>query len=164
MTLHATLTGADLHESKGVDVASMNTVAVANGSGSANWQLVNTNMLDTSFKNTNQILLSGALPDLSTPGSCYFIPIPINITVSSIQLVLNNAITVANGLAIVANTNVGTVARVIIPYSSSAAGTTITSALIANTAISAGGFISVTAGLGSTTTCITYFTITATMN
>jgi len=32
---HSTLTGAELHESKGVAAASANTVAVANGSGSA---------------------------------------------------------------------------------------------------------------------------------
>lgn len=34
---HSTLTGAELHEPKGVSLASANTVYVANGSGSGSW-------------------------------------------------------------------------------------------------------------------------------
>ena len=36
-TLHSTLSGADLHEPKGIESASAGTVYVANGSGSGNW-------------------------------------------------------------------------------------------------------------------------------
>lgn len=36
-TFHSTLSGADLHEPKGIESASAGTVYVANGSGSGNW-------------------------------------------------------------------------------------------------------------------------------
>lgn len=37
MAQHSTLTGADLHEAKGVDAATAGDILVADGAGSANW-------------------------------------------------------------------------------------------------------------------------------
>lgn len=46
-TVHAELTGAELHEPKGADTASANTVYVADGTGSGVWKKVGSNNLDT---------------------------------------------------------------------------------------------------------------------
>lgn len=72
MALHSTLTGADLHESKGVDSASANTVYVANGAGSGTWQKVPAAAVDTlSIKNMNREQLFTAFIDIGTAGSRY---------------------------------------------------------------------------------------------
>lgn len=47
MAIHANLTGADLHEPKGVDTAPADSVYVADGSGSGIWQKINSSMVDT---------------------------------------------------------------------------------------------------------------------
>lgn len=47
MALHSTLSGTDLHESKGADSASAHAVAVADGSGSAAWGLITSASLDS---------------------------------------------------------------------------------------------------------------------
>lgn len=73
MALHRDLTGADLHEPKGVDTASANTVYVANGSGSGSWGKVGTDQINTSqFLNTNQEQFSGVFTDIGTSGSRWY--------------------------------------------------------------------------------------------
>ena len=55
MPLHADLTGADLHEPKGVDAAPASTVYLANGTGSGAWTKVTAAAVDTStIKNLNK--------------------------------------------------------------------------------------------------------------
>lgn len=46
MVAHSALTGADLHEPKGVAGAGSDTVYIANGSGSGSWAKVDTDVLD----------------------------------------------------------------------------------------------------------------------
>jgi hypothetical protein len=46
---HASLTGADLHEPKGVSTAAANTVYLANGNGSGTWTAANSVISDSSW-------------------------------------------------------------------------------------------------------------------
>lgn len=163
MALHSTLTGSDLHESKGVASASAGTVAVASGSGTAPWAKISTSNIDSSFKNTNNILLTGSVPDLSTNTSHYFVPVPFNCTITGFLCVLNNGITSADGVLILSNPGIGVMATLTIPHAGSTAGTTFTSAISSNNAVAAGNYVSVSAATGSTGTCIVYFILYGTM-
>lgn len=64
---HADLTGAQVHEPKDIDTASLGEVYVADGSGSGNWVALN-----NTFYNQNQYVLSQRMDDLAAAGSIYF--------------------------------------------------------------------------------------------
>lgn len=71
MAVHSSLTGADLHESKGVDSAGANTVYVANGAGSGAWVKLPASAVDGTVKNLNQSTEVFHFPDIGTSGSRY---------------------------------------------------------------------------------------------
>lgn len=72
MPNHSGLTGADLHEPKGVDAASADTVYIADGAGSGAWAKVDASSLDsTSVKNLNREQMFAAFIDIGTAGSRY---------------------------------------------------------------------------------------------
>lgn len=48
MVAHSSLTGADLHEPKGVATAGSNTVYVADGAGSGNWESIDGSVIASS--------------------------------------------------------------------------------------------------------------------
>jgi hypothetical protein len=91
MALHKDLTGADLHESKGVASASVNTVYVANGAGSGTWKKVPSAGIDgTSVLNVNRQFLSFMFPDIGTAGSRY-LPLPRACSITKITVALQSA-------------------------------------------------------------------------
>lgn len=98
MALHATLTGADLHEPKGVAAASANTVYVANGSGSGTWSKVGASSVETgTVKNLNKEQMFGAYTDIGTAGSRYLgfaKPVKVDKIVAVIQSATSGADTV----------------------------------------------------------------------
>ena len=72
MPEHRDLTGAALHESKGVDSASVNTVYVANGAGSGAWSKLPAAAVDTAtILNINKQYVTMTYPDIGTAGSRY---------------------------------------------------------------------------------------------
>lgn len=72
MVAHKDLTGADLHESKGVASASINTVYVADGSGSGTWKTLEASSISgSSVLNINKQFVSFNFPDIGTLGSRY---------------------------------------------------------------------------------------------
>jgi hypothetical protein len=97
MPAHSTLTGADLHEPKGVAAATVGKVYVSDGLGSGSW--------------TNPpYAVTGVIPDVSTVDQIY-IPIPYAGTVVKVVTVLEGSLTTANGTVTVrnaANTSMGT--------------------------------------------------------
>ena len=78
-TAHSTLTGADLHEPKGVAAANADQIYIANGSGSGAWTNAD-----------NNIYLQLELDDVSSASSTW-IPSPCNGTISKIQTILHGA-------------------------------------------------------------------------
>lgn len=95
---HNALTGASLHEPKGVAAASANTVYSASGAGSGTWQKINTNNIDTSsIKQINKRYLTYTIDDLNTAAS-YFMVVPVAASVTKIWSVIDGAITGANAV------------------------------------------------------------------
>jgi len=102
---HASLTGANLHEPKGVASASANTVYVANGGGSGSWQKIAPNELEgiTTNGTVGDFVVSdgsgGFLFASTAHGTSYFYNIasPYTLTVSGTGWQKINATTIANG-------------------------------------------------------------------
>lgn len=108
MPAHSALTGADLHEPKGVATATVGEVYLADGLGSGAW--VNA-----------PYAVSGIINDVSTAASIY-IPIPFAGTVVKVVTVLAGSLTTADATVTVrdaADTSMGTIT---ITQSGSAAG------------------------------------------
>jgi hypothetical protein len=79
-TAHSTLTGADLHEPKGVAAANADEIYIANGSGSGTWT-----------SGDNNIYLQLELDDVSSASSTW-LPSPCTGTITKIQTILHGAI------------------------------------------------------------------------
>lgn len=79
---HKNLTGADLHEPKGVATAGAGTVYEADGAGSGSWvdPLINLN-------NENLVVATGQIADLSTPNDYCVIPAPLGCTAVRVAVV-----------------------------------------------------------------------------
>src|SRR5882757_555605 len=132
MAVHASLTGADLHESKGVAAASAGTIAVANGSGGTTFKKITTTEIDnTSVISVNERYAYGVLADVSTASSV-LIAIPVNATITGIEYVLGNAITIDDSTMTATNPGVGTLATKLITFAGSAEGTTFTNTFVTN--------------------------------
>lgn len=72
MVAHSQLTGADLHEPKGVATAGANTVYVADGSSSGAWEKISADSVDTTtVLNLNRSTQNRTMPDIGTAGSVY---------------------------------------------------------------------------------------------
>lgn len=93
MTFHASLTGADLHEPKGVAGAAASTVYVADGTGTGYWVKIHPGIIDEyQIKNINKGMLSVMLPDVSTTSSIY-VPIPRTMDIKKFSVTLQAPIT-----------------------------------------------------------------------
>lgn len=118
---HKDLTGADLHEPKGVSGASSGTVYTANGAGSGSWI---DPLADLNYMNT--FALSGAIPDVSTANSSYSWQIPVDCTLTKLYFTLEGAITVADAIVSLYRAGVLLAQTKTIAYSGSGAGVTFT--------------------------------------
>lgn len=158
MVAHSTLTGADLHEPKGVASASAGTIYVANGAGSGVWQKVGTSELDTAevFSNGRSLLIR--LDDISNPSSV-FVPIPQSWTLTTIRGVLSNAITVANSTVTFTKNGSGVILSQVVPYTTSGEGVGFLSTSLSNNTFTSSDYIKITTDGGSTTTAVLYITL-----
>lgn len=159
MPVHADLTGADLHEPKGVATANANEVYVANGTGSGAWQKITSASLDT--VSLKQRFLTAVLPDVSTPSSV-LISLPAAGKVVGISYVLGGAITVANSnISVTRGSGASLGAATLIPYSSSAEGDQFTFTPSGNNNFaSPPSYIKIESDGGSTTAAPLYITVT----
>lgn len=108
MPAHSALTGADLHEPKGVATATVGEVYLADGLGSGAW--VNA-----------PYAVSGIINDVSTAASIY-IPIPFAGTVVKVVTVLAGSLTTANATVTVRDAADASMGTITITQSGSAAG------------------------------------------
>lgn len=88
MAVHSALTGADLHEPKGVASAGAGGVYVANGAGSGVWTLIN---------NSNKVYLTTRLEDISSAKSTFMVA-GIAGAISIMYAVIDGAIGTANNV------------------------------------------------------------------
>lgn len=129
MPLHSALTGADLHEPKGVAAASSGTVYVANGSGSGSW-------IPAPYT------VSASLADVSTASTVY-VPIPYAGTVTRVVSVLAGSLTTADSTVTVRNSAGNSMGTLTITQSGSAAGDVDTLNPVSNNTVSANSFITI---------------------
>lgn len=163
MALHKDLTGADLHEPKGVAAAAANNVYVADGAGSGTWKKLTLSTLDlTSVQSPNTYRLTGVIPDVST-ASAILIPIPVNSTFVSARMVLGGTITVADSVvSFTRNDGSSFGSTVTIAQSGSVEGTGFTFTATLNQTITGPGYIKIATDGASTTTQPLYVTVTLT--
>lgn len=125
MVPHATLTGVELHECKGADSASVNTVRVSDGSGSGNWQKITIDSINTtSVKNLNSQWDSFVIKSVTDPNSRIYIPIDQNKTCTEVQFIPNS--THSGTLTVAVRKNASTVASGTIASTTEGVGQTIT--------------------------------------
>lgn len=141
MAHHKDLTGADLHEPKGIAGASANTVYVANGSGSGTW---------TALK-SSQVALTRVILDVSTAGDVY-IPVPCDGTISFITAVLDAGITTANSVVTFSIGGVSIDSSTLTITAASAAGAEFDSTPSGHNTVVAGDVIKISTDGGSTGT------------
>jgi hypothetical protein len=106
---HSSLTGADLHEPKGVATANSEDVYVANGSGSGAWK-------------GQTLLLNKKLTDISSSFDRY-IPLPVACKVVHITTALSAAISGSDLVLTIKNAAGSSMGAITVAQSGSAAGT-----------------------------------------
>lgn len=143
MTAHASLTGADLHEPKGVAAADSGQVYIADGAGSGTW---------TTLVNANKAYITARLEDISTAKSVFVVP-GVAGDVSKIYSVIDGAIATADCTLSfeIAGTPI-TSGDITIAYSGSAAGDVDSSTPSAANTITAGQAIEIITSGASTNT------------
>jgi hypothetical protein len=141
-TVHSSLTGAQLHEPKGVASASVGTVYVANGAGSGAWIKVPLASLDTStIKGTNKFSLLATIADIST-AETVLVPLPNACTLNKATLILAGAITTADATITFTNsTGPTTIGTLTVVQSGSAEGSMFTFTPVSSNAFTAGTFL-----------------------
>ena len=142
-TAHSTLTGADLHEPKGVASANADDIYIANGSGSGAWSAAN-----------NNIYLSVTLANVSAASSVW-IPSPCTGNITKIQTIINGAIATSD---VVISTEINGTAvtngNITITQSGSAAGDVDSSSPSGNRTLAIGNKLEVITNGASTNTVI----------
>lgn len=154
MPLHKDLTGAELHEPKGIDSATSNEVYVSDGLGSGAWQDVYTGHLIR-----NKYWLTEQVPDISTANSKTWFFVDVQSEIVDLACILQNAITTANATLSIYINGVLFADSLIITQAGSTAGSTFKlNATTANT-IPANSTIEIRSDGGSDTACIGYITL-----
>ena len=125
MVAHATLTGEELHECKGADAASANTVRVSDGSGSGTWQKITVDSVNlSSIKNLNKQWDSFVIKSTTDPNSRIYVPIDQNKICTEIRVIPNSSH--SGSLTVGVRKNSSTVASGTIATTSEGVGITIT--------------------------------------
>jgi hypothetical protein len=137
---HESIPDIHRHEPKGISTAPVDTVYAATGIGTGSWKEL-------------PFTTDSVISDVSTP-SFILIPIPFNMVIQSIRLVLANAITIANSVITVTRSDGAAMGSVNIPFTASAEGTTVDLVPSGNNIITALShkYIKIATDGGSTTT------------
>lgn len=172
-TQHSLLTGAELHEPKGVDAATVGTAYIADGLGSGTWKLPEADEvtvndpqgvfsggdLETVLYELYQTrnLIEGQFTDVSSVETV-LLPIPFSCEILSIKMVLANAITVADSIVTVTRSDGAAMGTQTVAFAGSAEGTSFTFTPIGNQLFTAGthNYIKLVSDGASTTTAKMY--------
>lgn len=151
---HKNLTGVDLHESKGVSTAAINTAYIANGAGSGTW----VNPL-ASVNNANRTAITVNVPDIST-GQSVFVCAPLTGKVSKVFVTLYGTIATANSI-VTAKINGVPIGGLSITCTAagSVAGTSFSGTSSSANSVAAGGAIEIITDGGSSNTIAAEVTI-----
>ena len=169
-TEHVNCVDAQRHEPKGADAATSGEVYVSDGANSGDWKYLPVGSIDTtgatdgqiwiadgagggaftSVNNTNKIVVTAVIDDISTAGS-HWVTIPLAGDIIGISSVIDGAITLADAtlsfeIGGVAITNGG----ITIAFSGSAAGDVDTSTPTGNNTVTANQAVELITDGGST--------------
>lgn len=144
-TEHRNLTGAALHEPKGVDTADSGTVYIANGTGSGSW--INKNADNLVF---NSFVLQDTMADIGTVGDSVFFYIPYQCDIQRLSATVYGAMTVANSILSIYVNGVARPETLTCTYTGSAAGSSYSQTTFAAHTITAGSVIEIRTDGGST--------------
>lgn len=150
--VHSSITGSHLHECKGADSASLNTVPVADGAGSTSWSKIGPSQLHSDVKNVNKYFQSVSFVDIGTAGSI-FVPVPVASTLVKVTSSLQGASATADTIitfTTVAGASLG--AGMTIAFTGSAGGDVDTFTPTANQSFAAGTSLKITSDGGSSST------------
>lgn len=159
MVAHVDLTGASLHEPKGVAASTINKVYVANGAGSGTWQKIASGSIDTtSILNVNKYKCTVQMLDIST-ADFILVPVPSAATLTKCTVIINNAITVADSTVTFTNsTGPSTLGTLTIAFTASAEGTRFTFTPSVNNTFTAGAYLKINNdGAATTVAKATFF-------
>lgn len=155
---HSGLTGADLHEPKGVAAATANQVYVADGAASGAWT--------TLHGGANQYVFTVHMQDASSATATLnstYLAMPFSCTVTQVYGVSFAAIATTDNVITVANNAGSSMGTITVAFTGSAIGdvdtiTTITT----NNTFTAGQKMSFVSNSGSATACPMTFTVIVT--
>lgn len=116
---HRLIPDAERHEPKGISTATAGQVYRSNGNASGSWK-------------DDIVIVSCVIDDVSTSGDV-LLPIPIDCTIISVKAVLEGAITVANSTISITRGGGDSLGSFIVPFASSAEGTTVNFTPVSNT-------------------------------
>ena len=150
MSGHSSLTGADLHEPKGVESASIDTIYVADGVGSGAWEKLTTDSVNTgSLLNVNKTYVHVWLDDVSTASSI-LVPFSYSGTVTKVTSVIAGAIATADSIITVTDNGGSSMGTLTIAFTGSAEGDVDTLTPTSNNTFTSGQRIKIATDGGST--------------
>lgn len=159
---HKDLTEANLHDNKGVSVASDNTVATAS-SGATVWQKITSSNVDTSsIFNVNKAYITLTISDVSTAETIYYY-VPFAGTLDTVGTVLGATIATANSTVTVKDNGGNSAGTITVAYSGSAAGDIDTLSPVANNTFTAGQKLSIETDGASSNTAKLFITLAFTV-
>lgn len=143
MPHHKDLTGADLHEPKGISTASANTGYFANGAGSGTWKKIGKDQIDnTSILNTNKFKQTVFIADIGT-AETILVPQANNSRLTLVTIILNGAITSADSILSIYKNSATTIGTLTVAYSGSGEGSTFTFTPVSNNTFNAGEYLKI---------------------
>lgn len=145
MALHKDLTGADLHEPKGIAGQTSGKVYISNGANSGAWTDKNADIL-----NANNYTLEGDLTDIGTAASSVFFFVHKKSTISRVAAVPYAAMTGANSILSIYINGVLFADTLTVPFSGSAAGTPTVGSIVTPNTVNANSVIEVRTDGGAT--------------
>lgn len=151
MVAHKNLSGTDLHETKGVSGASINTVHYCSTPGTSGWKKVDTDLIDsTSVKNINKFSISLYHPDGGTAMNMK-VPLLRNCRITAANAAVNNSVSGASLVITIANPD-GTMGT--LTFTTSAVDGTVVnvSSVASNNTFDAGETLRITSSVAGVTT------------
>lgn len=174
---HNALSGAELHEPKGVASASSNETYVADGAGSGEWtepepkglsgesagKVYVSDGSDSGAWTAREYTLTGVITDVSTAETIYF-AVPYAGEVTKITTVLEGPITGADANILLKDSSGNAMGGMVIANSGSAAGDVDSDDTLTDNDVVANDFVTVETDGGSTDAQRLFVTITLTRN
>lgn len=158
MPEHRDLTGADLHEPKGVASASSGTAYFANGTGSGSWRKVDKTDLNNTNLFPNLYTLEVVLADIST-AETVLVAVPYSSTLVKVVGLLGGAITDANSSVTILQNGGSTINTITVSYTGSAKGVSTVVSPTSNNTFSEGGYVEISTNGASTGATPYYLTL-----